>query len=225
MKLALFDLDNTLLDGDSDYLWGEYMCASGLVDAGEYARGNEDFHEAYRQGTLDIDAYLKFALAPLARYDTAELLKHRAEFVESVIKPLVSQASLDLVEQHRAAGDRLVMITATNSFVTRPISQLFGIDALLASDAGFENGRYTGEAVGIPCFQEGKLRKLEGWLAGEGIDDHTAALAEATFYSDSRNDLPLLSGVGSPVCVDPDPTLRETAETRGWPIISLKLDQ
>lgn len=221
MKLALFDLDNTLLDGDSDYLWGEYMCVHGLVERDSYSKGNEQFHKDYREGHLDIHAYLRFALAPLSRFPVAELNTHRASFIESEIRPRISSASLALVDQHRQAGDQLIMITATNDFVTRPIADIFGIDILLASDAAMHAGQYTGQVSGTPCFQDGKLTKLSAWLHAQGHEDIETALGTASFYSDSRNDLPLLSRVGRPVCVNPDAVLLTTAQERGWPVIDL----
>ncbi|GAA3966665.1 HAD family hydrolase [Allohahella marinimesophila] len=221
MKLALFDLDNTLLDGDSDYLWGEYMCELGIVDRDAYAKGNEQFHADYREGKLDIHAYLRFALEPLSRYSVEDLHRHRASFIDQEIRQRVSKASLELVDEHRQAGDQLIMITATNDFVTRPIADIFGIDVLLASDAEMKDGCYTGQATGTPCFQDGKLTKLETWLREQGVNDIDIPLRSASFYSDSRNDLPLLSRVGRPVCVNPDPVLLATANDRGWPVIKL----
>ncbi|WP_416396808.1 HAD family hydrolase [Allohahella sp. A8] len=221
MKLALFDLDNTLLDGDSDYLWGEYMCDNGIVEREGYAKGNEQFHEDYREGRLDIRAYLRFALEPLSRHKVEDLHRHRAAFIDTEIRRRISNASLALVEEHRQAGDQLIMITATNDFVTRPIADLFGIDVLLASDAEMKDGCYTGQATGTPCFQEGKLKKLEAWLRSKGVEDIEELLKTASFYSDSRNDLPLLERVGRPVCVNPDPVLLAAAQSKAWPVITL----
>ncbi len=217
MPLAIFDLDNTLLAGDSDHLWGQFLVARGLVDGEAFAQANERFYRDYREGTLDIDAFLRFALQPLSAYPLGLLESLRADFLREAIEPIMLPAARDLIEGHRAAGDTLLIVTATNAFVTTPIAAAFGISHLIATEPELAEGRYTGAVAGIPAFREGKVRRLEDWLARYGED-----LAGSTFYSDSHNDLPLLIHVERPVAVDPDPRLRETALERGWPILSLR---
>lgn len=217
MTLAIFDLDNTLIAGDSDHLWGCFLCDEGLVDPAEYARRNEAFYRDYQAGTLDVEAYLRFALAPLAGRDPAELAAWHAKFMDAVIAPLMLPAAQTLIEEHRAQGHTLLVITATNEFITRPIASALGIPTLLACEAEQIDGRYTGEPRGIPSFHRGKITRLEAWREASG-----EALAGAWFYSDSHNDLPLLEYVDNPVAVDPDPRLRDHAERVGWPVISLR---
>lgn len=217
MSLAIFDLDNTLIADDSDFLWGQFLVDQGIVDKDYYERTNQKFYEDYKQGNLDIVEFLGFSLAPLAAHDTEQLYRWREEFIETVIKPITLNAAHDLVEQHRSAGDTLLVITATNRFVTAPIVELYGIDNLLATDPEFIGGRYTGKFVGTPCFQEGKVKQLENWLSSSGM-----SLEGSCFYSDSHNDLPLLTLVDKPIAVDPDEKLREAAQSAGWPIISLR---
>ncbi|ROR35000.1 HAD family hydrolase [Inmirania thermothiophila] len=217
MGLALFDLDNTLLAGDSDYLWGRFLGEAGLVDAEAYERENLRYYEAYRNGTLDIFAFLGFALRPLAEHDRGRLEALRARFVEERIRPIVLEAGRRLVERHRARGDHPVIITATNRFVTEPIAALLGVDDLLATEPEERDGRFTGRVAGVPCFREGKVERLRRWLEGRGLD-----LAGSWFYTDSHNDLPLLGRVAHPVAVDPDPVLRAEARRRGWPVITLR---
>ncbi len=217
MTLAIFDLDNTLLSGDSDYLWGEFLCERNIVDSVRYREQNRRFFEAYESGTLDIMAFLEFSLAPLSRNDPKILARWHAEFMAEKIEPLITDKARRLVEQHREKGDTLLIVTATNSFVTRPIATRFGIDHLIATEPEIVAGRYTGHVAGEPSFREGKVTRLRQWL-----DEHDETLAGSTFYSDSHNDLPLLELVDSPVAVDPDETLRTAAEARDWPIISLR---
>ena len=217
MTLAIFDLDNTLLSGDSDYLWGEFLCERNIVDSVRYREKNRQFFEAYESGTLDIMKFLEFSLEPLSRNDPQNLAKWHAEFMTRKIEPLITDKARRLVEQHRDRGDTLLIVTATNSFVTRPIASRFGIDNLIATDPEIVAGRYTGRVSGEPSFREGKVTRLRQWLSN---NDET--LAGSTFYSDSHNDLPLLELVDSPVVVDPDDILKAEAETRGWPIISLR---
>lgn len=217
MALAIFDLDNTLIAGDSDYLWGTFLVARGLVDGEFYARANERFYQDYREGTLDIDAFLRFALTPLREHPRALLEALRARFVEEVIEPIMLTAARDLITAHRESGDTLMIISATNTFVTAPIAERFGIVHLIATEPELVEGCYTGLVAGVPAFREGKVRRLEDWLAVHG-----ETLAGSSFYSDSHNDLPLLSLVERPVAVDPDPILREVADGRGWPILSLR---
>jgi HAD superfamily hydrolase (TIGR01490 family) len=217
LALALFDLDNTLLAGDSDFLWGQYLVEQGLVDGAHYARENERFYRDYQAGRLDIRVFLRFALAPLAEHPRADLHAWREGFLRDKIDPILLPAARALVERHRAQGDVLLLVTATNAFVTAPIAERFGIPHLIATEPEEVGGRYTGEVAGIPAFREGKVQRLEEWLGQTGHD-----LVGSRFYSDSHNDIPLLSLVDHPVAVDPDPLLRQQAEGRGWPVISLR---
>lgn len=217
MPLAIFDLDNTLLAGDSDHAWGEFLVEQGLVDGESYRRENERYYAEYRSGTLDILEFLAFALRPLAQHDRATLEAWRARYLREKVVPMITDQARALVEQHRAAGDTLVVITATNSFVTAPIAQMFGIEHLIATEPELRNGRYTGRVTGVPCFREGKVVRLEEWMARHGY-----TLAGSWFYSDSHNDLPLLDRVTHPVAVNPDEILKREAEHRGWPILTLR---
>lgn len=217
MTLALFDLDNTLLTGDSDYLWGVFLGELGVVDRVSYETANQRFYDEYKAGTLDIMEFLAFSLQPLADNDPADLAAWHARFMAEKIEPLISPAAEALVAKHRAAGDTLLIITATNSFVTAPIAQRFGIDNLIATEPERRHGRYTGRVAGTPSFREGKVTRLNEWLAGNGGD-----LGNSWFYSDSHNDLPLLEQVTHPVAVDPDDALRRHAQAQGWPLISLR---
>lgn len=217
MTLAIFDLDNTLIAGDSDHLWGCYLCDRGLVDSAAFAAQNEQFYRDYQAGDLDVEAYLRFALAPLAGRPPEELARWHRGFMREVIEPIMLPAARDLVEGHRERGHTLLIITATNAFITAPIAAALGIDHLLACEAQRVDGRYTGEPEGIPSFGAGKVTRLEAWREARG-----ESLAGAWFYSDSHNDLPLLERVDNPVAVDPDERLRRRAEQAGWPVISLR---
>ncbi len=217
MNLAMFDLDNTLLGGDSDYLWGEFLVENGIVDGEVYERENQRFYAAYKAGTLDIYQFLEFALHPLATHDPAILYAWRERFVEEKIRPIMLPKAAELLQRHREAGDTLLIVTATNRFVTQPIAEAFGVPHLLATEAEMKNGRYTGRTFGIPCFQHGKVQRLEYWLEATGH-----SLEGSWFYSDSLNDLPLLSRVTHPVAVDPDETLANHAQQQGWQVISLR---
>lgn len=217
MALAIFDLDNTLLAGDSDYLWGQFLVAEGVVDGVHYERENARFYRDYQDGTLDIQEFLRFSLRPLRDHPRAALEAMRERFVAECIDPIILPAARALVESHRQAGDILMIITATNAFVTAPIAARFDIPHLIATRPAEREGRYTGEPEGRPAFREGKVENLMAWLDHESRD-----LVGSTFYSDSHNDLPLLERVERPVAVDPDPQLRETARARGWPILSLR---
>jgi HAD superfamily hydrolase (TIGR01490 family) len=217
MALAIFDLDNTLLAGDSDYLWGRFLAARGIVDSADYERENERFYREYKEGILDIVEFLRFSLRPLRNNPRERLEALRERFVAELIEPIMLPAARALVESHRQAGDTLMIITATNAFVTAPIAHRFGVEHLIATLPAEENGRFTGEPCGQPAFREGKVHRLAAWLEAHGED-----LVGSSFYSDSHNDLPLLERVDRPVAVDPDPRLRATAESRGWPVISLR---
>lgn len=218
MKLAIFDLDNTLIAGDSDYEWGEFVVRKGLVDATAYAAQNAAFYEDYKSGQLDIIAYQRFALAPLVGIPVEQLRALHQEFMQTVIEPLALPKALALIEQHRSQGHQLLVITATNHFITEPIVRWLGIDEIIATDPDFDEfGHVLGDVVGIPSFQEGKIQRLQQWLMQKGL-----AVSETWFYSDSRNDLPLLQQVNHPVAVDPDDVLRDYAQAQGWPIMSLR---
>ncbi|NNG14482.1 MAG: HAD family hydrolase [Gammaproteobacteria bacterium] len=217
MALAIFDLDNTLLNGDSDYLWGQFLVELGVVDGDWYEGENQRFYDEYKTGRLDIFEFLCFSLKPLAEHDMATLNDWHARFMEEKIRPIIQTKAQALVDRHREAGDTLLIITATNRFVTAPISAVFGIDNLLATDPAQEHGQYTGEVAGTPCFRDGKVERLNNWLRETGFN-----LEGSYFYSDSHNDLPLLEKVQHPVVVDADDTLRQHAEQVGWDIISLR---
>lgn len=216
MSLAIFDLDNTLLAGDSDYLWGQYLVQQGLVDGKEYEEKNQRFYDEYKAGRLDIYEFLAFSLHPLTLFSPGMLKDMHAQFMQQMIDRLITPQALALVDKHRQQGDTLLIITATNSFVTRPIAQAFGIPNLLATEPEMVDGLYTGKVSGIPCFQDGKVKNLHRWL-----DDQHMDLQGSWFYSDSHNDLPLLYEVSHPVAVDPDPQLRDVAAQRNWPILQL----
>lgn len=217
MALAIFDLDNTLIGGDSDYLWGQFLVEQEIVDRNLYETANAEFYRQYCSGSLDIHEFLEFALAPLAAHDTLKLQHWRQQFIEEKIKPILLPAARDLVRKHQQQGDTLLVITATNHFVTEPIVELYGIPHLLATTPEFRDGRFTGKCAGIPCFQDGKVQRLEIWL-----DKNTHSLNDSWFYSDSHNDLPLLEIVHNPVAVDPDDRLRKLALEKSWPVISLR---
>ena len=217
MSLAIFDLDNTLIAGDSDHLWGEFLVEQGVVDADVYRRENDRFYAEYQAGTLDIMEFLGFSLAPLARLEPSELERLRRCFLDERIPPILLEEAQALIERHRAAGDRLLIITATNRFITHPIAEILGVPDIIATEPEVRDGRYTGRVSGTPCYREGKVERLAEWLAGADLD-----LAGSHFYSDSHNDLPLLERVDHPVAVDPDDRLREIARERGWPVMSLR---
>ena len=220
MRLALFDLDNTLLAGDSDYEWGQFLVDRGVLERETYEAQNRAYFDQYAAGTLDIHEYLGFALRPLAAHAPQDLARWHAEFMHSRIRPMVTPLARALVERHLARGDLCALITATNSFVTAPIAREFGIAHLIATEPEALAGRFTGRVAGTPCFREGKLRRLDEWLAGRGR--RLADFSESAFYSDSHNDLPLLERVTRPVAVDPDEALRRRAVERGWEVMSLR---
>ena len=222
MNLALFDLDNTLLAGDSDFEWAQFLISKGVVDREVQAAKNLQFYEDYKAGTLDIHAFLAFQLAPLARHPRAELDTWHREYMERHVRPIITGAARALVDRHLAAGDLCAIVTATNSFVTGPIARELGIPHLIgtipAVDVG--NGAFSGGPRGLPSFRDGKITRVEDWLESLGL--WWGSFADSFFYSDSHNDLPLLQRVSQPVAVDPDDTLRQHAQQMGWQIISLR---
>jgi HAD superfamily hydrolase (TIGR01490 family) len=217
LNLTLFDLDNTLLSGDSDFEWAQFLIEQGVLDREVYEARNNEFYEQYKNGTLDIHEFLDFQLKPLSRHPRRVLDEWHAQFMQRKIVPIIRSRARELVARHRS--DLCVIVTATNSFVTAPIAREFGIEHLIATEPAQAGGEFTGEVTGTPCFREGKIARLEEWLAGRG--QSLQAFAQTTFYSDSLNDLPLLERVTHPVAVDPDETLRAHAQRNGWPIISL----
>ena len=220
MNLALFDLDNTLLSIDSDHAWGRFLVARGIVDRVEFDRRNDYFFDRYKAGTLDIHEYLEFALAPLARRARAEIDAWHSEFMRTVILPAITPSARALVRRHLDAGDLCCCVTATNAFVTAPIAIELRIPHLIAVDLEEHGGVFTGKPRGIPSFQDGKIKRVEGWLAT--MDRRVADFPRSWFYSDSRNDIPLLERVTDPVAVDPDEALGTLARQRGWRVISLR---
>lgn len=220
MNLALFDLDNTLLSGDSDFEWAQFLIAKGVLDREVHEAKNQAFYDDYKAGTLDIHAFLKFQLAPLARHARPELDGWHREFMATRIKPMIAVPARRLVRQHLDAGDLCAMVTATNSFVTGPICRAFDIPHLIATVPAQEDGRFTGAPRGMPAFKAGKITRMNLWLEEIGL--WWGAFERSTFYSDSHNDLPLLERVTHPVAVDPDDTLRAHASRKGWPILSLR---
>lgn len=214
MRLAIFDLDHTLLAGDSDYLWGQFLVEQGLVDGAVYARENQRFYDDYAAGRLDIHDFAAFSMAPLVKHGHDKLAALRPKFLAEKIEPIIAAGASALIEKHRAQGDELMILTATSRFITEPIAERLGVATLLATEPERINGRYTGRIAGTPCFSEGKRTRLREWLG--------AREAHVTFYSDSRNDLPLLRAANRAIAVDPDDTLRAEAQRQGWPIISLR---
>jgi len=217
LSLAIFDLDNTLLADDSDYLWGCFLVKLGVVDAQLYESENQRFYDAYKAGTLDIFEFLHFSLKPLSEHELPTLQAWHAQFMEEVIRPLMLPKAQALVNKHRDNGDTLLIITATNRFVTQPIASAYGIEHLLATDPEIVDGRYTGKVAGTPCFQEGKVTRLHEWLK---TNQHS--LDGSFFYSDSQNDLPLLNLVTYPIAVDADEILSAQATENNWQQISLR---
>lgn len=217
MTLAIFDLDNTLLAGDSDHAFGEFLVAKHLVSQETFKQANDYFYQQYQQGKLDIHEYLDFALKPLTKHSLEELQRLHQEFMAEYIKPIMLEKAAELLAQHRAQGDFLLIITATNDFVTKPIAKALGVDAILATQAQIIDNRYTGKVSGTPCFQQGKVTRLNAWLEGKQYN-----LQGSYFYSDSHNDLPLLQMVDNPVAVDADEILLDHAKKQNWQIISLR---
>ena len=220
MDLVLFDLDNTLLAGDSDFEWAQFLIGRGVVDREIYEARNLEFYEQYKAGTLDIHAFLDFQLAPLARHSRAELDAWHREFMAERIEPMMTAAARSLVRGHIESGALVAIVTATNSFVTGPIARAFGIPHLVATIPAQQDGCFTGQPRGTPAFKAGKIARVDAWLESMGL--FFGSFRSSYFYSDSHNDLPLLEKITNPVAVDPDDTLRSHAERRGWPVISLR---
>jgi HAD superfamily hydrolase (TIGR01490 family) len=217
VTLAIFDLDNTLIGGDSDNLWGQFVCDRELVSSDDFAARNAQFYADYKAGKLDIIAYLRFALGPLKGRSREGLDAWHRDFMASTIEPIILPRALELIADHRLRGHELLIITATNHFITKPIAEALGITEILACEAEIVDGLYTGEPRGVPSYHAGKVTRLNEWLAGRDT-----TLDGAWFYSDSHNDLPLLELVDNPVAVDPDEKLRARARELGWPVISLR---
>ena len=217
MALALFDLDNTLLADDSDFLWGCFLVDNGLVDKATYDAANQRFYAEYKQGTLDIFEFLAFSLKPLTQFSSEKLAELHQAFMQKHIIPAMTEKGQAQIQKHRDRGDFTLIITATNSFVTGPIAKAFQVDDLIATEPEIVDGKYTGKVAGTPCFQEGKITRLKQWLENTSHD-----LENSTFYSDSHNDLSLLEIVTTPVAVDPDEELKTTAQERGWEICSFR---
>ncbi len=198
-------------------MWGLFLVERGIVDREHYERENERYYQDYLAGNLDIDEFLRFTLQPLAAHSLEELQRWRIDFMAEKISPIILPRARQLLARHRSQGDRLLIITATNAFITRPIADALGVEQLIATDPEMRQGRYTGEVAGVPCFREGKVVRLKAWL-----QEHDLTLIESWFYSDSHNDIPLLEQVSHPTAVDPDETLSGHAAMRGWPVISLR---
>ena len=220
MNLALFDLDNTILAGDSDYNWSRFLIQEGYLDGAIHAEKNEKFYADYKAGTLDIYAFVEFQFKPLARNPRTVLNQLLKKYVEEVIKPMITEKARALVKRHQEEGDLVIVITATNSFITKPIAELFGIENLIGTDPEEKEGEFTGKVSGLPSFKEGKVTRLEAWLKGKNLS--LASFEKSYFYSDSHNDLPLMQKVTHPVAVDSDDILSEYAKSKGWPQISLR---
>jgi HAD superfamily hydrolase (TIGR01490 family) len=220
LNLALFDLDNTILAGDSDYNWSRFLIQEGYLDGAIHAEKNEKFYADYKAGTLDIYAFVEFQFKPLARNPRAVLNQLLKKYVEEVIKPMITEKARALVKRHQDEGDLIIVITATNSFITKPIAELFGIENLIGTDPEEKEGEFTGKVSGLPSFKEGKVTRLEAWLKNKKLS--LASFEKSYFYSDSHNDLPLMQKVTHPVAVDSDDVLSEYAQSKGWPQISLR---
>lgn len=216
-RLAIFDLDNTLLIGDSDHAWGEFLIEEGLVDGETHKQKNDQFYQDYCEGKLDIYAYQAFALSAIKGKKPEDLTDLHEKFMASKIEAMIGPKALSLIDRHRQQGHQLLVITATNDFVTKPIARRLGIDELLGCTAEIVGGAFSGKITGTPCFQGGKVTRLKQWLESKPF-----SIEDSFFYSDSHNDIPLLEAVGEPVAVDPDSKLQEYANQQGWPIISLR---
>lgn len=220
MTLALFDLDETLLDGDSDRLWTEFLFTAGILNPNLHRKTMDEFDRQYHAGVLNAREYLCFSLDLLSKIPAKELLRLRDEFLESLILPRIPDGARSLLEKHRSAGHIRIIITLTNRFVTEPIAAMLGVDALIATEPEMVNGQLTGQIIGEPCYQQGKISHLEAWM-----QQHGETLENSYFYSDSMNDLPLLEAVSCPVAVSPDPALKKVAGERGWLVMRLNGDQ
>lgn len=218
MALALFDLDNTLLAGDSDYRWGQFLITLHAVDGDAYEQANQKFYADYKAGKLDIHEFARFAFRPLADHSIQQLEAWRQQYLDEVIRPIMTTKGQKKINWHKQQNDEVVIITATNSFITRPIADAFGVEHLIATEPLRDNDRFVAEIHGVPCYQEGKVTRLNTWL--ESRPDIT--LENSWFYSDSHNDQPLLEQVTNPVAVDPDEELRQVALLRNWDIISFR---
>lgn len=219
MRLALFDLDNTLLAGDSDFEWAQFLMDQGVLDREVYEARNQQFYDQYKAGTLDIHEFLDFQLKPLSRHSRAQLDAWHREYMATKIIPMIAPGTAELLRRH--AGDTCMIVTATNSFVTAPIARHLGVPHLIATEPEMRDEEFTGGVAGTPSFREGKVARLEQWLGERGKT--WADVSESWFYSDSLNDLPLLERVQHPVAVDPDATLRQHAQANGWPVLSLRV--
>lgn len=217
MALAIFDLDNTLIAGDSDHSWGEFLVDQNIVDPQLYKKMNDKFYADYESGCLDIIAYLEFSLEPLTKFTLEELDKLHQQFMREVIEPMKLDQAETLINQHRLAGDRLLVITSTNRFIVEPICKSLGIDEIIATDLQILDGKYSGKVAGTPTYKEGKVERFNQWLKAQNITSEGSY-----FYSDSINDMPMLREVAYPIAVDPDSALRKEAESRNWKIISLR---
>ncbi|ADE16332.1 HAD-superfamily subfamily IB hydrolase, TIGR01490 [Nitrosococcus halophilus Nc 4] len=217
MGLAIFDLDNTLLAGDSDYLWGQFLVEQGAVNSEDYERTNQAFYRQYQEGTLNIYEFLAFQLALLEQHSLRQLENWRSQYLEEKIRPIILPQAQELLASHRSQGHRLLIITATNRFITGPIAEILGVDDLIATEPEIRGGRYTGQVSGVPSYREGKVTRLKAWLKEQAL-----TLGTSWFYSDSHNDIPLLEQVTHPIAVDPDEMLNAHARTNGWTVISLR---
>ena len=216
MSLAIFDLDNTLIGGDSDYLWGEFLCDEGIIsDRQSFEKKNDYFYQQYELGSLDIYAWAEFSFEILSHYSINELEAFHLKFMAQKIEPILLEKAQDCINSHKENGDTVLVITASNTFVTAPIVKRYGINHLLATEPEIVSGRYTGKVTGIPCFKSGKIENLMPWLERNG-----ESLKDSTFYSDSHNDLPLLELVDNPVAVNADKILAKIAQTNGWDILN-----
>lgn len=218
MALALFDLDNTLLDGDSDHSWGLFLAEIGVISAQEYKDQQNHFYRQYLRGSLNIQEFLAYQLKPLRQYSMEQLLSWRTQFMVDIITPMIESGKPELLKPHQEAGDEIIIITATNDFIASPIAEQLGVSILIATTAELINGQYTGKCAGTPCFQEGKVEKLQSWLVEQGRANDIAL--DSFFYSDSFNDLPLLEKVSTPIAVSPDEKLQSHAQNMGWTIIN-----
>jgi len=217
MTLAIFDLDNTLIAGDSDHLWGEYMIANGIVDESAFRQRNDLFYEDYKCGQLDNDVYLKFALEPLTHYSIEELYRWRQDFVETWIKPIIAPGAADILEKHRSQQHQLLIVSATHLFITQPIAAVLGVPTVLSTEPEIVDKRYTGRFLGTATYKEGKVTALQEWLLKSGHN-----LEGSYFYSDSITDITLLERVDNPIAVNPEDKLKSIATQRDWQILDLR---